>query len=187
MKIARLGQCARGISGKRWRWSCRHTASPPPPRSAATFLALMPRAARLTVIVRFAENLKDGDRAFHSVEGSKIVTMIYCDQLIQRAAHISQLLNISLTKYVTRKYSIVTKVHKVQHVFLRMKLLSPLCFQHIEWLYEYVKMKKLLLKRHMNPRRRSINDNKEKGILKWTNLMTRILWESNRLCACAVF
>ena len=92
---------------------CRRAASPPPlPRSAAVFLALMPRAARLTVVVRSAENLKDGDRAFHSVEGSKIVTMIYYDQLIQRAARISQLLNISLTKYVTRKYSIVTKVHK---------------------------------------------------------------------------
>ena len=91
---------------------CRRAASPPPPRSAAAFLALMPRAARLTVVVRSAENLKDGDRAFHSVEGSKIVTMIYYDQLIQRAARISQLLNISLTKYVTRKYSIVTKVHK---------------------------------------------------------------------------
>ena len=59
-----------------------------------------------------AENLKDGDRAFHSVEGSKIVKMIYYDQLIQRAARISQLLNISLSKYVTRKYSIVNKVHK---------------------------------------------------------------------------
>ena len=92
---------------------CRRAASPPPlPRSAAVFLALMPRAARLTDVVRSAENLKDGDRAFHSVEGSKIVTMIYYDQLIQRAARISQLLNISLTKYVIRKYSIVTKVHK---------------------------------------------------------------------------
>ena len=46
------------------------------------------------------------------MEGSKIVTMIYYDQVIQRAARIWQLLNISLTKYVTRKYSIVTKVHK---------------------------------------------------------------------------
>ena len=108
MKIARLGQWARGVSGKRRRWarsggSCRRAASPPPPPRSA---------AHLTVVVRSVENLKDGDRAFHSVEGSKIVTMIYYDQLIQRAAGISQLLNISLTKYVTRKYSIVTKLHK---------------------------------------------------------------------------
>ena len=72
----------------------------------------MPRTAHLTVVVRSAENLKDGDRGFHSMEGSKIVTMIYYDQLIHRAARISQLLNISLTKYVTRKYSIENKVHK---------------------------------------------------------------------------
>ena len=92
---------------------CRCAASPPPPpRIAAAFLALMPRAARLTVVVRSAKNLKDGDRVFHSVEGSKIVTMIYYDQLIDCTVRISQLLNISLTKYVTRKYSIVTKVHK---------------------------------------------------------------------------
>ena len=55
-------------------------------REAATFLALIPLASRLTVAVRFAENLKGGDRAFNSVKGRKIVTMIYYDQLMQRTA-----------------------------------------------------------------------------------------------------
>ena len=50
-------------------------------RGAAAFLALIPQAARLTVSVRFAKNLKGGDRAFNSVEGRKVVTMIYYDQI----------------------------------------------------------------------------------------------------------
>ena len=52
----------------------------------ATLIALIPQAARLTIAVRFAKNLKGGDRAFNSVEGRKIVTMIYYYQLIQRTA-----------------------------------------------------------------------------------------------------
>ena len=39
--------------------------------------------------------------------------MFYYDQLTQCTALISQLLNFSLTKYVTRKYSIVAKVHPI--------------------------------------------------------------------------
>ena len=80
-------------------------------RGAATFVALIPQASRPTVAVRFAKNLKDGDRAFNSVKGREIVKMIYYGQLIQRT--ISQLLNFSLTKYVTRRYSIVAKMHKI--------------------------------------------------------------------------
>ena len=53
-------------------------------RGAAASLALISQAARLTVSVRFAKNLKSGDRAFNSVEVRKIVTMIYYEQLIQR-------------------------------------------------------------------------------------------------------
>ena len=82
-------------------------------RGAAAFLALIPQAARLTVAVRFAKNLKGGDRAFNTVEGRKIVTMIYYDQLINRTALFLNYKNFSLTKYVTRKYSIVAKVHKI--------------------------------------------------------------------------
>ena len=55
-------------------------------RGAATFLALIPQASRLTVAVRFAKNLKGGDRAFNSVKDRKIVTIIYYGQLIQRTA-----------------------------------------------------------------------------------------------------
>ena len=53
---------------------------------AATFLALIPQASHPTDAVRFAKDLKDGDRGFNSVKGRKIVTMIYYGQLIQRAA-----------------------------------------------------------------------------------------------------
>ena len=54
-----------------------------PARGAAIFLAVIPQASRLTVAVRFAKNLKGGDRAFNSVKGKKIVRRIYYGQLIQ--------------------------------------------------------------------------------------------------------
>ena len=55
-------------------------------QGAATFLALIPQVSRLTIAVRFAKNLKGGDRGFNAVKGKKIVTMIYYGQLIQRTA-----------------------------------------------------------------------------------------------------
>ena len=68
----------------------------------------------LTATVPSAKNLKNGDnRVFNFVKGRKDVTMIYYDQLTQCTARISQLLNFSLAKYVTRKYSIVAKVHTI--------------------------------------------------------------------------
>ena len=77
MEIARLD---RGVRSKRRRERGVGEAA-----FAPLFLRRR-QAAAFLVLIRFAKNLKDGDRAFNSVEGRKIVTMLYYDQLIQCTA-----------------------------------------------------------------------------------------------------